>query len=284
MPDSIVRRTAELPIGVFDSGVGGLTVLRALRRRLPNERFIYLGDTARLPYGTKSGDSVLRYSIQAAEFLVQQGIKYLVIACNTASSVAVGPLRQRFAPVPVTGVIEPGSIAGCAASRTGHIAVLATEGTVRGGAYQRAIARLKPDAQVAAQACSLFVALAEEGWTEGSIAEAIAHRYVDDLFRADPKLDTLLLGCTHFPVLTAALSAVIGPSVTIVDSAETTATAVEKELRDRGLLNPARLNPTQSSSRPILQATDSPERFARVGSRFLGEPFDVSQVELVDLR
>lgn len=285
MPDSIVRNgssrrlTAELPIGVFDSGVGGLTVLRALRRRLPNEQFIYLGDTARLPYGTKSGDSVLRYSIQAAEFLVQQGIKYLVIACNTASSVAVEPLRQRFAPVPVIGVIEPGSIAGCATSRTGHIAVLATEGTVRGGAYQRAIARLNPDAQVAAQACSLFVALAEEGWTEGAIAEAIAHRYIDDLFRADPKIDTLLLGCTHFPVLAAALGAVTGPSVTIVDSAETTATAVQKELRDRGLLNPAR-----SSSRPILQATDSPERFARVGSRFLGEPFEASQVELVDLQ
>jgi glutamate racemase len=271
--------TAELPIGVFDSGVGGLTVLRALRRHLPHEQYIYLGDTARLPYGTKSGDSVLRYSIQAAEFLIQQGIKYLVIACNTASSVAVEPLRQRFAPVPVIGVIEPGSMAGCSTSRTGHIAVLATEGTVRGGAYQRAIARLNPDARVVAQACSLFVALAEEGWTEGAIAEAIAHRYVDDLFRNDPGIDTLLLGCTHFPVLTAALSAVIGPSVTIVDSAETTATAVQKELRDRGLLHPTRTSP-----RPILQATDSPERFARVGSRFLGEAFDAAQVELVDLK
>lgn len=270
--------TAELPIGVFDSGVGGLTVLRALRQRLPNERFIYLGDTARLPYGTKSGDSVLRYSIQAAEFLIQQGIKYLVIACNTASSVAVEPLRERFAPIPVIGVIEPGSIAGCASSRTGHIAVLATEGTVRGGAYQRAIARLNPHAHIVAQACSLFVALAEEGWTDGAIAEAIAHRYVDHLFRDDPKIDTLLLGCTHFPVLTSALSAVIGSSISIVDSAETTATAVQKELRDRGLLNPASVSP-----RPALQATDSPERFARVGSRFLGEAFDASQVELVDL-
>ncbi len=270
--------TAQLPIGVFDSGVGGLTVLRALRRRLPHEQFIYLGDTARLPYGTKSGDSVLRYSIQAAEFLIQQGIKYLVIACNTASSVAVEPLRQRFAPIPVIGVIEPGSIAGCASSRSGHIAVLATEGTVRGGAYQRAITNLNPNAHVVAQACSLFVALAEEGWTEGAIAEAIAHRYVDDLLNGDSKIDTLLLGCTHFPVLTAALSAVVGPSITIVDSAETTAVAVQKELRDRALLNPATSTPL-----PILQATDSPERFARVGSRFLGETFDASQVELVDL-
>jgi glutamate racemase len=284
MPASIIvdvpasRRTSELPIGVFDSGVGGLTVLRALRRRLPNEQFIYLGDTARLPYGTKSGDSVLRYSIQAGEFLIRQGVKYLVIACNTASSVAVEPLRERFAPVPVLGVIEPGSMAGCIASRSGHIAVLATEGTVRGGAYQRAIAQLNPNARVVAQACSLFVALAEEGWTEGAIAEAVAHRYMDDLFRDDAYIDTLLLGCTHFPMLAAALRAVIGPSVTVVDSAETTATAVEKELRDRALLNPTRRAP-----RPILQATDSPERFARVGSRFLGEPFDATQVELVDL-
>src|SRR5690606_13169827 len=152
-----MARNDALPIGVFDSGVGGLTVLRALRQRLPNEQFIYLGDTARLPYGTKSSASVLRYSVQAADFLAGQGIKYLVIACNTASSVAVEALRERFAPIPVIGVIEPGSIAGCAASRSGHIAVLATEATVRGGAYQRAIARIKPDASVSAQACSLFV-------------------------------------------------------------------------------------------------------------------------------
>ncbi len=270
--------TNARPIGVFDSGVGGLTVLRALRQRLPQEQFIYLGDTARLPYGTKSSDSVLRYSIQAAEFLVNQGIKYLVIACNTASSVAVEPLRERFAPMPVIGVIEPGSIAGCAASKSGHIAVLATEGTVRGGAYQRAIARLEPKARVVAQACSLFVALAEEGWTEGAIAEAIAHRYVDDLFRNDPTIDTLLLGCTHFPVLASALRAVVGSAITIVDSAETTARAVQAELTDRGLLRA-----DGPALRPILQATDGPDRFARVGSRFLGESFDPSQVELVDI-
>ncbi|MDY6946798.1 MAG: glutamate racemase [Pseudomonadota bacterium] len=267
-----------LPIGVFDSGVGGLTVLRALRQRLPNERFIYLGDTARLPYGTKSSASVLRYSIQAAQCLVDQGIKYLVIACNTASSVAVEPLRERFAPMPVIGVIEPGSVAGCAASKSGHIAVLATEGTVRGGAYQRAIAHSKPNAHVVAQACSLFVALAEEGWTDGAIAEAIAHRYLDELFRSEPRIDTLLLGCTHFPVLTQALRAVVGPSVTIVDSAETTAMAVQAELSARGLLRPA-----GEAVPPILQATDSPERFARVGSRFLGEAFDAARVELVDI-
>lgn len=269
--------TEDLPIGVFDSGVGGLTVLRALRRALPCEKFVYLGDTARLPYGTKSGESVLKYSVQAADFLAAYGIKYLVIACNTASAVAVDALAQRFAPIPVVGVIEPGSVAGCAASRSGHIAVLATEGTVRGGAYQRAIARLRPDATVVAKACSLFVALAEEGWTEGPIVEAVAHRYLDELFREHTRIDTLLLGCTHFPVLATALRKVIGTSCVIVDSAQTTADAVRADLQARQLLR------TADSTPPVLLATDSPERFAHVGSRFLGEVFAPEQVERVDL-
>lgn len=270
--------TEDLPIGVFDSGVGGLTVLRALRRALPKEKFVYLGDTARLPYGTKSGESVLRYSLQAADFLATYGVKYLVIACNTASAVAVAELGRRFAPIPVVGVIEPGSVAGCSASRSGHIAVLATEGTVRGGAYQRAIARLRPDATVVAKACSLFVSLAEEGWTEGPIVEAIAHRYLDELFREHTRVDTLLLGCTHFPVLTEALRKVIGPSCAIVDSAQTTADAVHGDLQRRQLIRTA-----NGSVPPILLATDSPERFAHVGSRFLGEVFGPEQVERVDL-
>jgi len=266
------------PIGVFDSGVGGLTVLRALRSRLPGERFIYLGDTVRLPYGTKSRDSVLRYSIQAGEFLIRRGIKYLVVACNTASSVAVEALRERFAPVPVIGVVEPGAMAGCAQSRSGQIAVIATEGTVRGGAYQRAIAAIRPDATVVARACSLFVALAEEGWTEGPIVEAVIRRYLDEMFAEHPDLDTLLLGCTHFPLLTDALHAVVDRSVAIVDSAATTAAALEQDLRSRNLAVTGLATPPVS-----LMATDSPERFARVGSRFLGEVFAASQVELVDL-
>jgi glutamate racemase len=267
-----------LPIGVFDSGVGGLTVLKALRAALPGEQFLYLGDTARLPYGTKSRDSVLRYSIQAAEFLVRRGIKYLVIACNTASSVAVEELRECFAPIPIIGVIEPGAAAGCASSKSGQIAVIATEGTVRGGSYQRAIARIRPEAAVVAQACPLFVALAEEGWTDGPVVEAIAHRYLDELFAAHPQLDTLLLGCTHFPLLADALRAVVRGSIAIVDSAETTAAALHIDLSHRQL---ERRSAAQGSVR--LMATDSPERFARVGSRFLGEPFDVDAVELVDL-
>lgn len=253
-------------------------MLKALRQRLPNERFIYLGDTARLPYGTKSQDSVLRYSVQAGEFLMRRGIKYLVIACNTASSVAVEALRTRFAPVPVIGVIEPGAAAGCASSQSGQIAVLATEGTVRGGAYQRAIAALRPDAHVVAKACSLFVALAEEGWTEGPIVEAVIRRYLGDVLAEHPQVDALLLGCTHFPLLIDALRAVVDEKVTIVDSAATTAAALEADLKSRNL------NAAEGSSVPLaLMATDSPERFAQVGSRFLGEEFDLHAVELVDL-
>ena len=268
----------ELPIGVFDSGVGGLTVLRALRHTLPDERFIYLGDTARLPYGTKSAESVLRYSTQAAQFLVGCGIKCLVVACNTAASVAVQELQQRYQTMPVIGVIDPGAAAACAASHSGHIAVLATEGTVRGGAYQRAILRVRSDAVVVARACSLFVALAEEGWTNGPIADAISHRYLDDLFRDHPALDTLLLGCTHFPVLRESLKRVAGPNVDVVDSARTTALDLVRELERRGLRSR-----TAANARPVLLATDGPERFARVGSLFLGESFAAEQVELIDL-
>jgi glutamate racemase len=252
-------------------------VLRALRSQLPDEKFIYLGDTARLPYGTKSASSVERYSVQAARFLVSRGIKCLVVACNTASAVALSALRAAFDPLPVIGVVEPGAAAACAASRTGHIAVLATEGTVQGGAYQRAIARLRSEAVVYAQPCSLFVALAEEGWNEGPIAEAIARRYLQEILN-DERIDTLLLGCTHFPVLTSAIGRVVGNGIGIVDSAGTTAAVLAEELRRHGLQTMGEAAPA-----PRLMATDSPERFARVGSRFLGETFAAGQVELVDL-
>lgn len=275
--DSKSSRRNSAPIGVFDSGVGGLTVLRALREQLPNESFVYLGDTARLPYGTKSKDSVLRYSYQAAQFLVSRGVKYLVIACNTASSVAIEELRAAFAPVPVMGVIEPGAAAGCAASRSGSIAVVATEGTVRGGAYQRCIALIRPDSKVIAKACSLFVSLAEEGWVDGPIVDAIAHRYLDEMLAADSDIDTLVLGCTHFPVLVESLRKVVGSRITIVDSAKTAATELKAQLVAVNFQSHA------SAGRVSLLATDGPERFARVGSLFLGAPVSASEVELVDL-
>ena len=270
------------PIGVFDSGVGGLTVLRALTDALPHERFIYLGDTARLPYGTKSADSIRRYAYQAASTLQRRGVKCLVVACNTASAVAMDVLTEEFAPVPVLGVLEPGAAAACVATRSASIAVIATESTVRGGAYQSAITRRLPRARVTARACPLFVALAEEGWTTGPVVEAVAHRYLDDLFvdgACATHPDTLVLGCTHFPVLAPSIRAVIGETASIVDSAATTATALAETLLARQIATS-----DSGAGRIELLATDDAERFARVGGTFLGRPLATSDVEIVDLR
>jgi glutamate racemase len=286
---------------VFDSGVGGLTVLKALAAELPHEHFVYLGDTARLPYGTKSPETVARYALQAAEALAEYGVKCLVIACNTASSVGLPAIRAHIRGVPIIGVIEPGAEAACAASRAGHIAVIATEGTVRGGAYQEAILRLRNGARVVAQPTQLFVALAEEGLHQGPIADGIARHYLEPLFGAaadstsssglsasqgraasrDPMLtpDTLVLGCTHFPMLAGAIRAAIGPDIKIVDSAATTAKAVRETLERESLTRLAA--PVQSTTRFL--ATDSVERFARIGSRFLERPIHAEEVELVDL-
>jgi glutamate racemase len=269
---------AALPIGVFDSGVGGLTVLRALRRELPSESFVYLGDTARLPYGTKSAGTISRYAVQAARALVERGIKLLVVACNTASAVAIDELRAQWPGLPVIGVVEPGAEAAVAASRTGRIAVIGTESTIRGGAYTRAIAALAPDARVLGRACPLFVALAEEGWTDGAIAEAIAREYLATLV-AD--VDALVLGCTHFPLLAPAIARVVGPEITIVDSAATTAAAVVRRLEAGGLL--ARVDGAKPDRRCVMLATDGRERFARVGAGFLGMPLQPDDVEIVDL-
>ena len=271
---------ASAPIGVFDSGVGGLTVLRALTRRLPAEDFVYLGDTARLPYGTKSPDSIRRYALQAAGLLRERGVKCLVVACNTASAVALDALTQEFSPVPVIGVLEPGAAAACRATRGGRIAVIATESTVRGGAYQAAIARRLSTAEVTARPCPLFVALAEEGWTDGPVVDAVVHRYLDDVFAAPGagRPDTLVLGCTHFPVLAPAIRAALGPQVAIVDSAETTASALAEALAGAGLQAAG-----TAPGRVRLLATDGAERFARVGSIFLGRPIAAADVEIVDL-
>ena len=268
--------TTPSPIGVFDSGVGGLSVLRALRARLPHEDFIYLGDTARLPYGTKSADSVVRYSLQCAAALVARRIRCLVVACNTASASSLPALRERHPDLPVVGVIEPGAEAAVAASVSQRIAVIGTEGTIQGGAYRSAIERLNPGAEVHSVACSLFVALAEEGWTSGPIPEAIARRYLGGLFAHERDApDTLVLGCTHFPALIEPIRAVLPAQVRIVDSAGTTAAAVEREL--------TRSRQGGAPGRVTLLATDGAARFARVGSRFLGEALAAEAVEIVDL-
>lgn len=270
---------AELPIGIFDSGVGGLTVLKALRRRLPDERLLYLGDTARLPYGTKGPDTVSRYAVQAAGHLVERGIKLLVVACNTASAVAMPALSKEFAPLPVIGVVEAGAEAAVKASKSGHVAVLATESTVRGGAYERAIHARRPDARVFSQACSLFVALAEEGWTKGPLVESVAREYLHPLLDEKKRdgLDCLVLGCTHFPLLKDTLAHVAGADVALVDSGETVAVAVATLLSKSGMAR------KQGRSDARYLATDGAERFARVGSLFLGEKLSPTDVEIVDL-
>jgi len=267
------------PIGVFDSGMGGLTVLRALAARMPQERFVYLGDTARLPYGTKSAETVQSYALQATRLLLGEGVKMVVIACNTASAVALAVLQESWDPVPVIGVIEPGARAGVAATKNKRIAVLATEGTVRGGAYARAIQRLMAEAEVVQQPCQVFVALAEEGWSDTPATLAAAQHYLGPLFADDNAPDTLVLGCTHFPVLANAIRRTVGGAIALVDSAETTAVAVAEALARGGMA-------TGDASDGTIRffATDSPERFARVGAIFLGREIDEADVELVDLR
>lgn len=271
-----VAPDSDLPIGVFDSGVGGLTVLKAIREALPRENLVYLGDTARLPYGTKSPASIERYATQAAAKLYEQGIKLLVVACNTASAVALGALREQLAPLPVVGVVEPGASAAVEAQPRGRHLVLATEATVRLGAYKDAILARDPGAEVREIACELMVALAEEGWSDGHIARDIVRRYLDEA--GDPSPDTIILGCTHFPLLKGTIGNAAAAGVTLVDSASTTAEAVRQTLRERGA---QRQGNAPGSLR--LLATDGATRFARVGGRFLGHDLSYKDIEIVDL-
>jgi glutamate racemase len=267
-----------LPIGVFDSGVGGLTVLQAMRETLPNEDLVYLGDTARLPYGTKSPASIGRYASQATARLQDRGIKLLVVACNTASAVALDALRQQLEPVPVIGVVEPGATAAVNLHPGGKHLVLATEATVILGAYRNAIHGLDPDAEVRELACELLVSLAEEGWTDGAIAEDVVHRYLEPLATMPFEPDNVILGCTHFPLLRGAIRNVVSAQTSIVDSASTTAVVAQQVLATSELLNEQ-----AGAGRLSLLATDGATRFARVGGRFLGQSLDVADIELVDL-
>jgi glutamate racemase len=270
------------PIGVFDSGVGGLTVLKALRDRLPAESVVYLGDTARLPYGTKSAATVSAYALEAARALVEIGIKALVVADNTSSAHALDALRAAFSGLPVIGVVEPGAAAAGHASPTGRIVVAATESTVQAGIYPRAILHNRPTARVMQQACPLFVSLAEEGMLDGPIVEQVVRHYLAPMFLDPPegeRGDCLLLGCTHFPALVPVLRRVLGPNVVIVDSATTTARAVEDLLDNRGLAAAA----DGPAPRVRFLATDAPERFARVSSVFVPWSIGPAEVEVVDL-
>lgn len=262
----------ERAIGVFDSGVGGLTVLKEIMRLMPAEELIYLGDTARVPYGTKSPRTVMRYALEAAAFLARQRVKMLVVACNTASAVALPALAERF-NLPVVGVIEPGARKAASITRSKKIGVIGTEGTVKSGAYSRAIRAIDPEIEVFSAPCPLFVPLAEEGWAEHAVARLAAEEYLAPLMAK--QIDTLVLGCTHYPLLKATLQQVLGPGVTLVDSAEETAARVVFPLAEGALLRRAR------SGKPRFFVTDVPTRFERVGGAFLGASLEgVETVEL----
>jgi glutamate racemase len=258
-----VKTVLERAIGVFDSGVGGLTVLRELRCQIPGEALVYLGDTARVPYGTKSPATVRRYAHEAARFLLAHRVKLLVVACNTASAVALDELAEHY-QVPVIGVIEPGARRALEATRNGKVGVVGTEGTVRSGAYERALLAGRPDVVVYTAACPLFVPLAEEGWACHEIARLAAREYLAPLL--DKGIDTLVLGCTHYPLLKQMLQEVVGPQVLLVDSAQETAKTVAAQLEELHLLHQ-----TTPAQPPRYFVTDIPDRFVRVGGAFLGE-------------
>ncbi len=256
---------ASAPIGVFDSGIGGLTVLRAIRRLLPGESTVYFGDTARVPYGPKSPDTIRRYSIEASDFLLTQGVKAIVVACNTATAHALRHIADHV-PVPTIGVVEPGAQEAAARSRSGRIGVIGTQGTIESGAYEKAIQSFRPAATVFGMACPLFVALAEEGWTEGEVARLIAERYLRPLLQRN--IDTLVLACTHYPLLAPLLADVVGAAVTLIDSAEATAAEVARCLSGEALLS------SQERGSARYFASDDAARFDELAERFMGEPVE----------
>ncbi|HEY6463766.1 MAG TPA: glutamate racemase [Polyangiaceae bacterium] len=267
---------ADAPLGVFDSGLGGLTVVRALREALPGERIVYLGDTARVPYGTKAPGTVVKYALSCARHLVARDVKAIVIACNTVSAVAPERLRVEL-DIPVLEVIQPGARAAVAASKTGRIGVLATAGTIASGAYTRAVAQLSTRAEVVGQPAPMLVPLAEEGWTEGEVPRLVASRYVEPLARAG--VDVVVLGCTHYPLLRSVIESVVaaqmGSAATVVDSARAAAADVRTFLESRGLAREGDRGGVQ------MLVTDVPRTFGEVATRFLGS--EVGEVEQVDL-
>lgn len=252
-------------IGVFDSGVGGLTVLHEIAELLPHEHLIYLGDTARFPYGSKSAETVRRYAIENSEFLTDKGVKMLVVACNSAAAVGLDALRERF-DIPVIGVIEPGAQRAVKQTRNGKVGVIGTETTIASGLYTRALKSLRPDLEIYTRACPLFVPLAEEGWVDNEVARSTAAAYLTSLKRSG--IDTLVLGCTHYPLLAGVIGNVMGEKVTLVDSARTTAERVRETLIRYGL---ARRSGGGSVS---FFVTDVPDRFVKVGGRFMGQKVD----------
>lgn len=254
------------PIGVFDSGIGGLTVVREMIGQLPNESIIYFGDTARVPYGPKSPDTVLRYSREITSYLLGEGVKALVVACNTATAHALPALREEFA-VPIIGVIEPGARAAVASTKTNRIGVIGTAGTIKSRAYEKEIKKLLPNANVTAQACALFAPLVEEGWLDSEVTRAVARNYLAPIVSAE--VDTLVLGCTHYPLMKTVIGNVVGREVRLIDSAYETARETGQVLRANGIEMI-----TPDSARYRFIASDAPDTFLALGQTFLGSSID----------
>ncbi|OGT30622.1 MAG: glutamate racemase [Gammaproteobacteria bacterium RIFCSPHIGHO2_12_FULL_35_23] len=267
----------SLPIGIFDSGMGGLTVLNELVKELPNESFIYLGDTARLPYGTKSQQTVLHYAIQMTNLLIQQNIKLLVIACNTATTAALPQLKLLFPDIPILGVIEPGAHLAAATTKNNKVAVLATETTINSGVYQNTLQHLNPIIQVITQSCGLFVALAEEGSVDDELAYVAVNKYLIPIKQVLEDCDCLILGCTHFPVLIKPIQQALHNNITIINSAQATAKKIATVLQEVNLENSA------DNQQIKFLVTDLPERFARIGEIFFKRTILPSTVSLIDV-
>ncbi len=257
-----IKNLHKRPIGVFDSGIGGLTVARALFELLPNEDIIYLGDSARLPYGTKSKETVILYSIECLKFLLSKKVKMVVVACNTASSVAV-PFLQKITKIPVTGVLIPGSEAAVSQTKNNKIGVIGTKGTINSGSYKNQIHKVNKNVKVYSQACSLFVQLAEDGWTDNKIAELTAKEYLSDI--KTKGIDTMILGCTHYPILKKTIGKVVGKKIKLIDSGEETAKEVKLILDKKNLLNTQK-----KKGEHKFFVTDFPNNFHQIAERFLG--------------
>ena len=269
----VTDRISAAPIGVFDSGIGGLTVVHELMRQLPDESLVYFGDTARVPYGPKSPDTVRRYSREIAAFLLGEGVKAIVIACNTATAHALSALQAELA-VPVVGVIEPGARAAVSATRARHIGIIGTVGTVKSGAYERAIRALDPEVRTTARACPLFVPLVEEGWVDHEATRLVAEEYLAPFREAG--VDTLVLGCTHYPLLKPLIARVLGDSIRLIDSAEETAAETARQLARCALTAPSGRVPTRR-----FVASDDPLMFLQLGQRFLGRAIGGVEVHAV---
>lgn len=253
----------EKPIGIFDSGIGGLTVLKEIIHELPHESTVYLGDTARVPYGIRSPETVIRYSYENTQFLFSKDIKLLVVACNTASSISIEAIKEKTS-IPVIGVLEPGARAAVSATKNKRVGIIGTEATINSSAYTKAIQRIADGIETYTQACPLFVPLVEEGWTDGPITKAIAEKYLQGLL--EKGIDTIVLGCTHYPLLKHVIADVMGEHVTLIDSAVETSYVVKKILQEKELLREQKKAPERK-----YFVTDSPDRFLEVGERFLGQ-------------